>query len=79
MSRIDKDKYYLDIAEVVLTRSTCMNKHWGAVLVKDDTIISTGFNGAPRGVKTAMKMVIVDFMNIAKNIILVEVKVMNNV
>ena len=51
MSRIDKDKYYLDIAEVVLTRSTCMNKHWGAVLVKDDTIISTGFNGAPRGVK----------------------------
>lgn len=51
MSRIDKDKYYLDIAEVVLTRSTCMNKHWGAVLVKDDTILSTGFNGAPRGVK----------------------------
>ena len=51
MSRINKDKYYLDIAEVVLTRSTCMNKHWGAVLVKDDTILSTGFNGAPRGVK----------------------------
>lgn len=49
MSRINKDQYYLDIAEVVLTRSTCMNKHWGAVLVKDDTIISTGFNGAPRG------------------------------
>lgn len=49
MSRINKDKYYLDIAEVVLTRSTCMNKHWGAVLVKDDQILSTGFNGAPRG------------------------------
>ena len=51
MSRINKDQYYLDIAEVVLTRSTCMNKHWGAVLVKDDQILSTGFNGAPRGCK----------------------------
>lgn len=51
MSRINKDKYYLDIAEVVLTRSTCMNKHWGAVLVKNDTILSTGFNGAPRCIK----------------------------
>ena len=51
MSRINKDVYYLDIAEVVLTRSTCMNKHWGAVLVKDDQILSTGFNGAPRGCK----------------------------
>lgn len=49
MSRINKDQYYLDIAEVVATRSTCMNKHWGAVLVKDDQILSTGFNGAPRG------------------------------
>lgn len=51
MSRINKDQYYLDIAEVVATRSTCMNKHWGAVLVKDDQILSTGFNGAPRGIK----------------------------
>lgn len=51
MSRINKNVYYLNIAEVVLTRSTCMNKHWGAVLVKDDQILSTGFNGAPRGCK----------------------------
>jgi len=51
MSRINKDTYYLNIAEVVATRSTCMNKHWGAVLVKDDQILSTGFNGAPRGCK----------------------------
>lgn len=51
MSRINKDQYYLDIAEVVATRSTCMNKHWGAVLVKDDQILSTGFNGAPRSIK----------------------------
>lgn len=50
MDRIEKDKYYLNIAETVAQRSTCLCKHWGAVIVKDDTIISTGFNGAPRNV-----------------------------
>lgn len=50
MYRIKKDEYYLDIAKAVSQRSSCLNKHWGTVIVKDDTIISTGYNGAPRGV-----------------------------
>ena len=53
--RIDKDFYYLNIAEQVSKRSTCLCKHWGAIIVKDDTIISTGFNGAPRKVKDCME------------------------
>ena len=51
MSRIDKINYYLDIAEAALERSTCLRRKWGAVIVKDDEIISTGYNGAPRGRK----------------------------
>lgn len=47
--RIDKDNYYLDIAEVVLERSTCLRRQYGTVIVKNDEIISTGYNGAPRG------------------------------
>ena len=50
MERIDKHNYYLNIAESVAQRSSCIMKHWGAVIVKDDVIVSTGFNGAPRGV-----------------------------
>ena len=49
MKRIDKINYYLDIAQSALERSTCLRRKWGAVLVKDDEIISTGYNGAPRG------------------------------
>ena len=51
MSRIDKDNYYLDIASSALERSTCIRRKWGAAIVKDDEIISTGYNGAPRGRK----------------------------
>ena len=51
MKRIDKNNYYLDIAEAALERSTCIRRKWGAVIVKDDEIISTGYNGAPRGRK----------------------------
>lgn len=51
MERIDKNNYYLDIAEVTLERATCLRKKWGAVIVKNDEIISTGYNGAPRGRK----------------------------
>lgn len=51
MKRIDKNNYYLDIAEVTLERATCIRKKWGAVIVKNDEIISTGYNGAPRGRK----------------------------
>ena len=49
--RISKPNYYLDIARTVATRSTCLRKKFGAVIVKDDTIVSTGYNGAPRGRK----------------------------
>lgn len=49
MSRIDKENYYLDIAETVLERSTCAKAHFGALIVRNDEIVSTGYNGAPRG------------------------------
>ena len=51
MERIDKINYYLDIAETVTERATCLRRCWGAVIVKNDEIISTGYNGAPRGRK----------------------------
>lgn len=49
--RPSKDEYYLNIAEAVLARSTCLRRKYGAVIVKDDEIISTGYNGSPRGAK----------------------------
>ncbi len=49
MGRIDKDNYYLDIAQTVLERSTCLRRRYGAIIVQDDEIVSTGYNGAPRG------------------------------
>ena len=48
-NRKSKDEYYLNIAEAVLERSTCLRRKYGAVIVKYDEIISTGYNGAPRG------------------------------
>ncbi|MHA1341408.1 MAG: deoxycytidylate deaminase [Promethearchaeota archaeon] len=48
ISRPDWDKYFLDIAQVVATRSTCFRHKVGAVIVKDKKIISTGYNGAPK-------------------------------
>jgi len=47
--RKDKDNYYLDIAETVLIRSTCRRRRYGAIIVLNDEIIATGYNGAPRG------------------------------
>lgn len=47
--RIDKNNYYLDIAETILERGTCLRRNYGAVIVKNDEIISTGYAGAPRG------------------------------
>lgn len=47
--RPDKDTYYLKIAEAVSLRSTCLRRHYGAVLVKDDVIVATGYNGSARG------------------------------
>lgn len=47
--RTDKQNYYLDIADSVLERSTCLRRKYGALIVRNDEIISTGYNGAPRG------------------------------
>ena len=49
MERVSKHNYYLDIAQTVAERSTCLRRMFGAIIVKNDTIISTGYNGAPRG------------------------------
>lgn len=49
MARPGKDTYYLNIAREVSTRSTCLKRHYGCVIVKDDIIIATGYNGSPRG------------------------------
>lgn len=49
--RIDKINYYLDIAEATLERGTCLRRNFGAIIVKNDEIISTGYVGSPRGRK----------------------------
>lgn len=49
MDRTSKHNYYLDIAQTVSERSTCIRRRFGAIIVKNDVIISTGYNGAPRG------------------------------
>lgn len=48
-NRISKKEYYLGIALAVSKRSTCLRRKYGAVIVKDDEIIATGYNGSPRG------------------------------
>lgn len=49
MERVNKANYYLDIAESVLERGTCLRNNYGSIIVKNDEIISTGYTGAPRG------------------------------
>ena len=49
MERVDKVNYYLDIAETIAERGTCIRNNYGSVIVKNDEIISTGYTGAPRG------------------------------
>ncbi|MDO4564319.1 MAG: dCMP deaminase family protein [Clostridia bacterium] len=49
MNRISKQEYYLSIAAEVAKRSTCLRRQYGAVIVKNDEIVATGYNGAPRG------------------------------
>ena len=51
MERVDKNNYYLDIAETVIERGTCLRRNFGAIIVKNDEIVSTGYSGAPRGRK----------------------------
>ena len=56
MARISKENYYLDIAETVLERSTCLRRIYGAIIVNNDEIIATGYNGAPRGRKNCSEL-----------------------
>ncbi len=49
MNRRDKTNYYLDIAQTVASRGTCLRRNYGAIIVNHDQIISTGYTGAPRG------------------------------
>lgn len=56
MERVSKENYYLDIAETVIGRATCLRRCYGAIIVKNDEIISTGYNGAPRGRKNCVDM-----------------------
>ena len=54
--RPDKINYYLNIAREVCTRSTCLRRKYGALLIKNDTIIATGYNGSPRGTKNCIDL-----------------------
>jgi len=54
--RPSKDDYYLGIAEAVSKRSTCLLRKYGAIIVKDDVIVSTGYNGAARKVKDCLEL-----------------------
>jgi len=58
LERRDKVNYYLDIAETVLERGTCLRRNYGAILVNNDEIISTGYSGAPRGRKNCLDIAI---------------------
>ena len=54
--RRDKHNYYLDIAETVLERGTCLRRNYGTIVVKNDEIVSTGYTGAPRGRKNCLDL-----------------------
>lgn len=54
--RLSKDEYYLGIAQAVSSRSTCLRRRFGAVIVRDDVIVSTGYNGAARGVVNCLEV-----------------------
>ncbi|MEY8336517.1 deaminase [Lachnospiraceae bacterium 62-35] len=68
MARRDKTNYYLDLADVVSKRGTCLRRRYGAVIVKNDEVISTGYVGAPRGRKncTDLNVCIRKQMNIPR-------------
>ena len=56
MERRDKINYYLDIAQTVAERGTCLRRNYGAIIVKNDEIIATGYTGAPRGRKNCLDL-----------------------
>ncbi len=66
--RQDKVNYYLNIAQTVAERGTCLRKNFGAIIVKDDVIISTGYSGAPRGRENCcdLRFCLRDKMNIPR-------------
>lgn len=68
MMRIDKVNYYLDIAETVSKRCSCLRRHYGAIIVKNDAVVSTGYVGAPRGRKNCcdIGLCIREKLNIAR-------------
>lgn len=51
MVRPDNDTYFMRMAELVATRSTCLRRNVGAVVVKEKRVLTTGYNGAPKGLK----------------------------
>jgi dCMP deaminase len=55
ITRPEKDQYYLDIARVVSTRSTCLKVLMGAIIVKEDQIIAAGYVGAPRQTNSSLE------------------------
>ena len=56
MNRRDKHNYYLDIAETVLERGTCLRRNYGTIIVKNDEILSSGYTGSPRGRKNCLDL-----------------------
>ena len=68
MERVSKINYYLDIAQTVASRGTCLRRNYGAIIVKNDVIIATGYNGAPRGRKNCCDLgtCIRDEMNVPR-------------
>ena len=56
MDRVDKINYYLNIAQTVAERGTCLRNNYGSIIVKNDEIISTGYSGAPRGRKNCLDL-----------------------
>lgn len=55
-TRMGKDEYYVNIANAVSERSTCLRRHYGVVIVNNDEIIATGYNGNPRGMKNCCEI-----------------------
>jgi len=67
IKRLDKDTYYLNIALAVSKRSTCLKRHYGCVIVKNDSVIATGYNGSARNQENCCDKGQCERMNVAHN------------
>ena len=67
MSRISVDEYYLEIARAVSRRSSCLKRQYGAVIVANQEILSTGYNGSPRGETNCCDMGVCERLNEVHN------------